>query len=261
MSTGRKLLWTALIFTGEMGGDGTLDYEKYLNTSALLACQKPYEDLCNQDELQFQIIHQVEELWMKLMAYTLLDIDDYMHAKDTHRVVTLFHRVHLLQRHLISQLAVLETMSPKEYQDIRVQLGNGSGQESPGFRTLLKMPPFLWDSFKTHYLDPEGLSVTDIYNTRYTHDDAYVVAERLIEFDELFQTFRFHHLQLIRRSIGAGSQSLKGRPIEALEQGVKHMFFPELWDIRSAMTDEWGGTYGRKRASLPDGGEDQGGFH
>ena len=58
------------------------------------------------------------------------------------------------------------------------------------------------------------------------HGDAYVVAERLIEFDELFQTFRFQHLQLIRRSIGAETKSLKGRPIEALEQGVKHRFFP-----------------------------------
>ena len=94
-----------------MGGDGSLDYEKYLNTSALLACQKPFDALCNADELQFQIVHQVEELWMKLIAYTLLDIDDHMKAGRTHRVVTLFGRVRILQRHLISQLELLETMS------------------------------------------------------------------------------------------------------------------------------------------------------
>ncbi|MEL7486057.1 MAG: tryptophan 2,3-dioxygenase family protein [Pseudomonadota bacterium] len=245
-------------FYAVMNGDSSLDYEKYLNTAMLLQVQKPYEDLCNGDELQFQIVHQVEELWMKLIAYTLLDIDERLAENATHRVVTLFHRVHIFQRHLISQLAALETMSPKEYQAIRLQLGNGSGQESPGFRTLLKMPPFLWETFDRIYLKAAGLTVSDIYDTNYDHGDAYVVAERLVEFDELFQTFRFQHLQLIRRSIGAETKSLKGRPIDALEQGVKHRFFPALWAVRSQMTDNWGGEYGVKRASLPDDG---GGFH
>ena len=237
-----------------MGGSGEFDYEKYLNTPALLSCQKPFEELCNPDELQFQIVHQVEELWMKLMAYTLLDIADDMTARRTNQAVTRFHRVHILQRHLISQLALLETMSPKDYQTIRLQLGNGSGQESPGFRTLLKMPPYLWEAFVDAYLKPDGLSVSDIYNARYAHDDAYVVAERLIDFDELFQTFRFHHLQLIRRSIGAGAKSLKGRPIELLESGVRQEFFPELWAVRSEMTDAWGASYGIKRDNIGEGG-------
>ena len=63
-------------FYAQMAGGSGLDYELYLNTEALLACQKPFSALCNKDELQFQIVHQVEELWMKLIAYTLLDIDE-----------------------------------------------------------------------------------------------------------------------------------------------------------------------------------------
>jgi len=63
-------------FYAMMNGDGTLDYEKYLNTKALLSCQSDFAAFCNRDEMQFQIAHQVEELWMKLIAYTLLDIDD-----------------------------------------------------------------------------------------------------------------------------------------------------------------------------------------
>jgi len=240
-----------------MNGDGSLDYEKYLNTATLLTSQKPYDELCNADELQFQIVHQVEELWMKLIAYSLLDIDDYMAQEKTHRVTTLFGRVSILQKHLISQLALLETMSPKEYQAIRLQLGNGSGQESPGFQTLLKMAPLLWDTYAKSYLDNHGLTVEMVYDAAYDHGDAYVVAERLIDFDEQFQTFRFHHLQLIRRSIGAETKSLKGRPIENLERGVKHQFYPKLWAIRSKMTDDWGGVYGVKRNTL----NDSGGFH
>src|SRR5579863_3519356 len=146
-------------FYSIMNGQGAFDYELYLNTPKLLGCQKGFDSFCNADELQFQIVHQVEELWMKLMGYTLLDIDDYMQQENTNRVITLFRRVHSIEKMMIEQLSLLETMSPKEYQEIRLQLGNGSGQESPGFRTLLKMPHLLWQSFKDCYLDRHGLSV------------------------------------------------------------------------------------------------------
>jgi tryptophan 2,3-dioxygenase len=221
-----------------------LDYGVYLKCDRLLTCQKPLDDLCNSDELQFQIVHQVEELWMKLMTFTLVEVIDYLRQRETHRVLTLMNRVAMLQRLMTSQLDVLETMSPKEYQEIRLQLGNGSGQESPGFRMLLKMPPDMWEAYTETYLAPDNLSIADIYDAKYTHDDRYAVAEALIEFDEQFQKFRWNHLFLIHRSIGLSSKSLKGRPVELLQSGARHRFFPELWDIRSAMTDSWGGEYG-----------------
>src|SRR5581483_7921136 len=115
-------------FYATMNGEGTLDYERYLNTKQLLACQKDFAEFCNHDELQFQTVHQVEELWMKLIGYTLLDVDEYLQAEETNRVVTLMKRVHIALRLMIEQLALLETMSPKEYQEIRLQLGNGSCQ-------------------------------------------------------------------------------------------------------------------------------------
>ena len=227
-----------------------LDYGVYLKCDQLLSCQKPLADLCTPDELQFQIVHQVEELWMKLICFSLVEVLDYMKERQTHRVNTLMGRVHQLQRMTIQQLDVLETMSPKEYQEIRLQLGNGSGQESPGFRTLLKMPPDLWESFTKYYLEPEGRTVRDIYDENYAHDDAYIVAEALIEFDELFQKFRWHHVFLINRSIGLGSKSLKGRSVDLLQAAAKHRFFPDLWDIRSDMTDRWGGEYGVVREPI-----------
>lgn len=237
-------------FYATMNGEGTLDYELYLNTKALLSCQKDFADFCNGDELQFQIVHQVEELWMKLIGYTLLDIDDYLQQEATNRVITLFRRVHVALRLMIQQLALLETMSPKEYQEIRVQLGNGSGQESPGFRSILKMPAHLWRSFQTCYLERHGLTVEKIYNSEYTHSDAYVVAEALAEFDELFQRFRYVHIQLIQRTIGLDARSLKGRPVDRMLEGLRTTLFPELWEIRNQMTDSWGASYGVVRDSL-----------
>jgi tryptophan 2,3-dioxygenase len=237
-------------FYAIMNGEGTLDYEIYLNTKNLLSCQKDFPEFCNRDELQFQVVHQVEELWMKLIGYTLLDIDDYLQQENTNRVLTLFRRVHLALRLMTDQLGLLETMSPKEYQEIRLQLGHGSGQESPGFRVLLKMHLPLWESFQQHYLEKHGLTVEKVYNSEYSHSDAYVVAEAMAEFDELFQKFRYHHLQLIHRSIGLGAKSLKGRAVELLENGLRAQFFPQLWEIRNKMTDEWGAEYGVVRDSI-----------
>jgi tryptophan 2,3-dioxygenase len=229
-----------------------LDYGVYLNCDRLLTCQKPLDDLCNADELQFQIVHQVEELWMKLICYTLVDVIGYLKEASTHRVVTLMGRVHRLMRLMTEQLDVLETMSPKEYQQIRLQLGNGSGQESPGFKLLLRMPYDLWDAFKASYLDGKSLTVRDVYDGKYDHGDSYVAAEALVEFDELFQKFRANHVYLIQRSIGLGSKSLKGRPVDILQAGARHRFFPELWDVRADMTDAWGASYGVVREAIHD---------
>ena len=237
-------------FYSLMNGQGMLDYEIYLNTQILLSCQKDFHELCNQDELQFQIVHQSVELWMKLIGYTLLNIDDYLQKEKTNRVITLFNRVHRIQRIMLQQLELLETMSPKEYQEIRVTLGNGSGQESPGFRTLLKMHQPIWKSFQTYYLEQYGLTVEKIYESDYCHCNAYVVAEALAEYDELFQKFRYYHIQLIQRSIGTGSQSLKGRSVGLLEAGMRMKLFPELWEVRNQMTDAWGSQYGRVREAL-----------
>jgi tryptophan 2,3-dioxygenase len=239
-------------FYTQMAGGRSLDYEVYLNTEPLLACQKPFDALCNQDELQFQIVHQVEELWMKLIAYTLLGIDEYLEQGASCRAITLFGRCHRLLRLMIAQLELLETMSPKEYQEIRLQLGNGSGQESPGFRVLVQMLPLIWRTYESAYLEKRGLTVEQVYNSKYQHDDAYVIAECLMELDELFQKFRWNHILLIHRSIGMGAASLKGRSVDLLQTGAKHRFFPQLWEVRAQMTDAWGGTYGRVRESIAE---------
>ena len=94
----------------------------YLNTTKLLASQKPFDSFCNHDELQFQIVHQIEELWLKLAGYTLLEVDEEMAVGHTLKVLTLMQRVHRIERLMTDQLSLLETMSPKDYQAIRLLL-------------------------------------------------------------------------------------------------------------------------------------------
>jgi len=50
-------------------GRGELDYEIYVRTSELLSLQTATEELSRQEELSFQIVHQTQELWLKLAAF------------------------------------------------------------------------------------------------------------------------------------------------------------------------------------------------
>src|SRR5207245_11201136 len=101
---GRQNMMDRDYFYKIMYGEGNLDYELYLNTAKLLRCQKDFSEFCNKDELQFQVVHQVEELWMKLIAYTLLDIEEYMAARNTKRILTTLNRGQYEQPHVNAQL-------------------------------------------------------------------------------------------------------------------------------------------------------------
>ena len=151
---------------------------------------------------------------------------------------------------MINQIALLEIMSPKEYQAIRERLGNGSGQESPGFRTLLKMYQPIWNSFKENYLDKHSLTLEKIYDSEYN-------ARRRLRRRRIFSRIRrtLPDFSLRAHAIDSSHDRLrrkilKGRPVEILEDGMRLRFFPELWELRGEMTDRWGGVYGTKRDPL-----------
>jgi tryptophan 2,3-dioxygenase len=233
-----------------MAGNNNKSYELYLKIPQLLTCQTPFDQLVNEEELHFQIIHQVEELWFKLTAYTLLEIYDDLNAKNTIKALRLFSRVHRLEKLAIEQISLLETMSPSDYQKIRLKLGNGSGQESPGFQIMFDLYQPLYDVFELRYLKDNKITLEEIYFKNLRNNESYAVAEALVEFDELFQKFRFHHIKLVQRIIGLNGKSIKGRAIDMLMSGLKFQFYPKLWDVRNKMTDSWMHTYGESRPNL-----------
>src|SRR5438093_13459031 len=77
------------------------DYEKFVNTEALLACQRPIEGLVNSHELFFQVTHQVMELWMKVIGYELrvaIAEMDRPGSGDLHEATLRLPRVRELER-------------------------------------------------------------------------------------------------------------------------------------------------------------------
>ncbi|HEX2571955.1 MAG TPA: tryptophan 2,3-dioxygenase family protein [Polyangia bacterium] len=214
------------------------DYEKYIRTEELLALQKPVERQSCHDELQFQTVHQVAELWMKLLLHEMRFVSRLMDEGECDHATRLLGRARLLLHLLHDQLALLDTMSPRDYMTIRNVLGRGSGQESPGFRHMLALPAEVWPSFE-RLLERRRVTLRAIYEKPEAHADLYNVAEGLVDFDQGLQAWRQRHLMLVYRIIGAGTPSLKGKPSELLAEGMKHRFFPALWAVRDELFEEW----------------------
>ncbi len=215
------------------------DYEKYIRTEELLALQKPAAKLSCHDELQFQIVHQVAELWMKLIAHEVDRVVAMLDDDALPEAIHTLHRVDEIQRLLSSQLRLLDTMAPKDYMTIRTVLGRGSGQESPGFKTLLRIPgEKVWPAVE-RLLGRRAVSIRQVYESHDNHSQLYHLLEGLTDFDQALQLWRQRHLMLVYRIIGAGTPSLKGKPSELLEKGMKQRFFPVLWDVRDEVFAEW----------------------
>lgn len=227
------------------------DYEKYIRTDELLALQKPAEALTCHDELQFQVVHQAAELWMKLIEHELRFFAAELAEDRLARAVSVLRRVGGVQRVLFTQLDLLDTMAPVDYMTIRTGLGRGSGQESPGFRMMLKLPgETVWPAFAT-FLERRAVSLREIYEHPHSHHELYQVCEGLVDYDQQLQTWRYRHLMLVYRTIGTGTPSLKGKPSELLAHGLKQRFFPKLWDVRDEVFADW-------TASMAKAGKDHG---
>lgn len=229
------------------------DYEKYIRTEELLALQKAPSALTCHDELQFQVVHQAAELWMKLIEHELGFTCQLLAADDPVRAVTHLGRVARIQRVLLHQLDVLDTMAPIDYMTIRTGLGRGSGQESPGFKTMLRLPgELVWPAFAA-FLERRGIALRALYERPHepAHAQLFQLCEALVEYDQLLQLWRQRHLMIVYRTIGAGTPSLKGKPSDLLAHGLKQRFFPRLWEVRDEVFADW-------TASLAKTGKDHG---
>jgi tryptophan 2,3-dioxygenase len=217
------------------------DYERFVNTEALLACQRPIETLVNSHELFFQVTHQVMELWMKVIAHELGVAIAEMGRNDLPEAALRLQRVREIERVLVDQMAVMETLAPADYHPIRMILGHGSGQESPGFNEILRMAPEVAAAFEAR-LAASGRSLLDIHTDRHAHQEMFALVQALMDADAWFQRFREAHYHLVKRVIGSEVRSLRGVPASRLEHTSREPLFPELWRVINDLTRlDWPG--------------------
>ena len=216
-------------------GAAASDYERYLSTDELLALQKGPDEWVHRDELLFQVTHQSSELWLKLSASDADEATRLIEEGDLRGALRLLERASLCIRFVISQLDMLERMSPWEYQEIRAVLGHGSGFDSPGWNELRHVFPRLGQAF--HNVRREaGLTLAELYVKGREHEELYRLAEALLELDEQAQHWRLRHYQVVARVIGDKVVGTQGTPVELLGRLVQKTSFPELWEVRNELT-------------------------
>lgn len=113
-----------------------LTYGGYLQLDTLLSAQKPLREPPHHDEMLFIVQHHVSELWMKLVIHELREAIALLAADRTDASLKILARVKQIQRQLFEQWAVLETLTPTEYQQFRDVLGPASGFQSHQYRLI-----------------------------------------------------------------------------------------------------------------------------
>ena len=120
------------------------NYQDYLRIHDLLNLQNPISvknGTIAHEEMLFIITHQVYELWFKQILYELDSIlkifqKDYIVEKEIGVINSRILRIIEIQKILLDQITVLETMTPLDFLEFRDLLVPASGFQSTQFRLL-----------------------------------------------------------------------------------------------------------------------------
>ncbi len=113
-----------------------LTYASYLHIDELLACQEPLSEGPEHDELLFIVIHQVYELWFKVLLHELARLQDRLEIGDRGSALQAMKRILTILKTIVAQIDVLETMTPLGFSSFRGRLERASGFQSAQFREL-----------------------------------------------------------------------------------------------------------------------------
>jgi len=117
-----------------------LSYAGYLRLDKILSAQEPLSGTATtpprHDEMLFIIQHQTSELWMKLAIHELKAALSFVRQDRLDACFKILARVKLIQKQLFEQWAVLETLTPSEFESFRPALGTSSGFQSAQYRAL-----------------------------------------------------------------------------------------------------------------------------
>ncbi|QFG00348.1 tryptophan 2,3-dioxygenase [Psychrobacillus glaciei] len=111
-----------------------MTYSEYLHLDSILSSQKRLSG--HHDEMLFIIIHQVSELWMKLLLHELTSAIQAIQEDKLQAAFKMLARVTKIQTQIIQAWDVLSTLTPAEYLEFRDKLGQSSGFQSFQYRQI-----------------------------------------------------------------------------------------------------------------------------
>src|SRR5215510_981839 len=92
-----------------------LDYKGYLRLDDLLHLQQPLAKPASHDEMLFIVVHQVFELWFRLLVHVIDKVFELLDQDDVIESERLIRRLTSIVRLFIPKLSVLETMMPSDF--------------------------------------------------------------------------------------------------------------------------------------------------
>src|SRR2546425_12958311 len=113
-----------------------LDYKGYLKLDELLRLQQPVAQPAEHDETLFIVVHQVFELWFRLLLHEIDKVFEMLDEGDVIESERLTRRLTSIVRLFIPKLSVLETMMPSDFIQFRDRLKPASGFQSVQFREI-----------------------------------------------------------------------------------------------------------------------------
>jgi len=257
-----------------------LTYSDYLVLPTLLDLQRPRSDPPEHDEMLFIVIHQVYELWFRLVLHETDKLNRDLSANDLYGAIATCKRIRTVWKTAVQQLDIMETMTPLSFASFRDRLDTASGLQSLQFREL----EFAWGykraelarsgspvpgyealqrrlvqrSVMDHLLDllaARGIAVPaelrrrdlslstepnlalqdEILRVYHVQPELVILFESLMDFDEGFQEWRYRHVKLVERTIGAKLGTGGTAGVDFLKRSLFRPLFPDLWAVRYRM--------------------------
>ena len=116
--------------------ESALTYTSYLAVDELLGLQRPLSEGPEHDEMLFIIIHQTYELWFKQLIHEFTAAQQSLEQGDTHRSLAILGRIRTILKVCVTQIDILETMTPLQFNAFRGYLASSSGFQSAQFRKV-----------------------------------------------------------------------------------------------------------------------------
>ncbi len=116
--------------------DSALTYTSYLAVDELLKLQRPLSAGPEHDEMLFIIIHQTYELWFKQLIHEFQEAQRALESGDSHYSLAILGRIRTILKVCVTQIDILETMTPLQFNAFRSYLSSSSGFQSAQFRMV-----------------------------------------------------------------------------------------------------------------------------
>lgn len=249
-----------------------LSYNKYLKVPELIHLQETLSEPESHDELLFIIIHQTYELWFKQILHEIDATIGWLGEGRMFRANHSLKAVIGIEKILVSQIHILESMAQIGFLEFRDRLNPASGFQSMQFRELefasgakderilnsFKNDEFAFERLTARYgsesladafwklVDSNGFSsetndekvnaIVEILTHPETYPDLFNMQDLLIEHDENISLWRYHHVLMVERMLGMKPGTGGSEGVGYLMTTITKRFFPEIWEARTHLS-------------------------